>query len=302
MNWPTRTMALSVIVCVFLLVAGGSATAYPPTCEPGDGWTHPETSVIYECDSRGRWVEANPQYAEPNKGEFCPTGWKGRKWYKADGSVVECDGFRWVEVQGPPTGNPRVSPAYQIAPLSTCLGSWTVSVNRSRTASLTLLMTYGDGVTETRVISPGTGSATSAFSHLFAAGYALGESYVQTAKVLETSQTSESLTYHGWDGAPVYAGQTSYSDGATTKSGASGTMVTAFATGATVGREYKLVVNSIGDASPLREVSPYPRLPSSSGVLSNEYGRVTLPPGSYKVYFFDFRTNIGTRPVTFTVV
>lgn len=92
-------------------------------------------------------------------------------------------------------GVPSPSPATQSTG-GGCGGSWSVAVTRSSHRLLTLLVDYGDGTSESRIVSQGSGSEVLSFSHLFA-GEPDGQSYVQRFTVRETGKFAATTTYHG---------------------------------------------------------------------------------------------------------
>lgn len=83
-----------------------------------------------------------------------------------------------------------------------CSASWQVAVPRSSTQALTLIVDYGDGNTETRSVSQGSGTETLSFAHLFA-GYPSGEAYLQVFSIVQTGDSVGTETLH-WEGSGGY--------------------------------------------------------------------------------------------------
>jgi hypothetical protein len=104
-------------------------------------------------------------------------------------------------------------------------------------------------------------------------------------------------------------GFTWYSDGSSSKSGPSGTVITVFATGARAGRTYQLVA---GNGDPGHEdmacmfnyvlINPNNRVSSSTGFIGNTTGAVNRPQGTWQICFREPSGASGTAPATFTVI
>jgi len=106
-------------------------------------------------------------------------------------------------------------------------------------------------------------------------------------------------------------GYTWYSDGTFAKSGQSGSMITAFATGANPGKTFNLVAGNDGNdpehadhacMSNFDNVNPTLRTSSSTGFLGNTSGTINRPPGEWQICFRQIGGATGTAPVTFTIV
>ena len=124
------------------------------------------------------------------------------------------------------------------------------------------------------------------------------------AVLLPASPASSSLAIVGF---------TWFSDGSFTGSGPSGTVITAYATGARPDKPFKLQTSAIRGAFPcsdvlVDDVNPNVRISNSSGVIGYTSGRINLPVGSYEVCFYELpRLSSGhsptaTAPAFFSVV
>lgn len=111
--------------------------------------------------------------------------------------------------------------------------------------------------------------------------------------------------------APV--GSTWYTDGTQSKTGAPGTQIRVYATGAFTGFSYTLVLgNDGGDPghashacmNTVQILNPNTRFANSSGFISTTAGTVThTVPGTYQVCFKDQVANqTGTPGATFTIL
>lgn len=113
----------------------------------------------------------------------------------------------------------------------------------------------------------------------------------------------------------VVSGSTWYSDGTTSKSGPVGTTISAFATGATPGISYVLVLgNDGGDPghashacmAAVDVLNPTTTGANSRGFIGVTSGAVhaTTPKGAYQLCFKDSSPNnsVGTGGATFTVI
>lgn len=154
--------------------------------------TDNQGSVLYQKTSPVRGVAAGPSFsapAPPQGGTVTATAET-----TVNGKVV---GSSTQQVNASGSGGPSASPGYQIAPSSTCRLDLRVVAPRSASFGLTLRMDYGDGKSESRAISPGSGTVSFYFSHVLQ-GPADGQRYVQRATVLETGRYAQTVTYHGW--------------------------------------------------------------------------------------------------------
>jgi len=105
-------------------------------------------------------------------------------------------------------------------------------------------------------------------------------------------------------------GFTWYSDGSFNKSAVSGTVITAYATGAKANAQYRLMFAPplyTGEACPdtgKQNVNPNVRTSSSSGLIGNTSGAITAAPGSYYVCFYELGavSASATAPVYLTIV
>jgi hypothetical protein len=124
------------------------------------------------------------------------------------------------------------------------------------------------------------------------------------ALLLPAAPASSSLSLVGF---------TWYSDGTYTRSAPSGTVITAYATGARPNKPFKLQTSAIRGAFPcsdvlLYDVNPNVRMSNSSGVIGYTSGPINLPVGSYEVCFYELpRLESGhaptaTAPAYFSVV
>ena len=102
-------------------------------------------------------------------------------------------------------------------------------------------------------------------------------------------------------------GFTWYNDGSFAKAGPSGTVITAYATGAQANTLFQLVVGTSQEGNPdhvcifnRTNVNPNIRLSSSSGFIGNTSGPVVMPIGAWQVCFMSLTT--VTAPVAFTMV
>lgn len=110
----------------------------------------------------------------------------------------------------------------------------------------------------------------------------------------------------------VISGITWYDDGSASKSGPSGTMITAFATGARANQPFQLVAGT--NTSPGHEdhacmdlpapINPNVRTANSRGFIGNTSGPVNRPQGEWQICFRqlpDPPAATATSPVFFTV-
>lgn len=95
-------------------------------------------------------------------------------------------------------------------------------------------------------------------------------------------------------------GSTWYSDGSTSKSGPSGTSVSAYATGAIPNTSYKLVTGTNGCKTDLIAVNNNIRYANSSGLISTTAGLVNRGVGTYDLCFAD--TSSATPATTTSVL
>jgi len=111
----------------------------------------------------------------------------------------------------------------------------------------------------------------------------------------------------------VIQGNTWYSDGSFSKSGPSGTVITAFATKARANSSFKLVAGT--NTSPGHEdhacmdqpgpINANTRFSNSTGFTPNTSGPVVKPAGDWQICFGELPlggTGSATNPVFFTVV
>ncbi len=106
-------------------------------------------------------------------------------------------------------------------------------------------------------------------------------------------------------------GLTWYSDGTFSKSGPSGSAITAFATGARPNSTFNLVSgNDGGDPAHAdhacmfnsENINPTVRTSSSTGFLGNTSGTINRPAGEWQICFRELNGRTGTAQVTFTIV
>lgn len=140
-------------------VAGAAGCDNPPG-QPGDVRINPDTGAIMVCQD----------YSDPRS----PTR-----------------DYRWGPLRPGPV--PAVSPSWQTT--RACAASWTVTVARNPSLPENLRVNYGDGTSETRSISPGSGSVRLLFSHTFA-GYTDGRTFVQQFTVLQNGRYVRTTTVH----------------------------------------------------------------------------------------------------------
>ena len=108
----------------------------------------------------------------------------------------------------------------------------------------------------------------------------------------------------------IVVGFTWYSDGTFVRTAPSGTSITAFASGARPGRQYRLMyapTRPSGEPCPdlgKVNVNPNVRQASAAGVIGNTSGPVVGPPGDYHVCFYELGaiSVTATAPVLFTIV
>ena len=107
--------------------------------------------------------------------------------------------------------------------------------------------------------------------------------------------------------AAIITGFTWYSDGSSSKSGPSGTIITAYGTGLFTNRAYKLVTAPV-QADPDRVclvdvvyVNNAVRLSNSSGLVANTSGRVNRAPGNYHVCLLSQTGSLIGAPLLFQV-
>jgi hypothetical protein len=105
-------------------------------------------------------------------------------------------------------------------------------------------------------------------------------------------------------------GFTWYSDGTFSKSGPTGSRISAYATGAVPGQEFRLVIaNTVtpghgGHAcmDNATEINPNSRFASPSGFIGLTSGTVNKGPGEWQICFWAPDLGSATTPVTFVVV
>lgn len=134
-----------------------------------------------------------------------------------------------------------------------------------------------------------------------------------TRKVVLAAATGVSLALAA--GSLVWActvpiGFTWYADGSVSKTGAAGTVITAYATGARPNRQFLLVTGNTqgtpgheGHACMfnIREINPTPRTSSSTGFIASTTGAIAASPGVWQVCFREPVGVSATIPVSFTV-
>ena len=101
-----------------------------------------------------------------------------------------------------------------------------------------------------------------------------------------------------------------YSDGTFVKSGASGTVITVFATNANPGQQFKLVAGT--NITPGHEdhacmdipsdINPNVRISSFRGFIGNTTGRIVRAPGDWQICFRQLSGATATSPVFFSVI
>lgn len=103
-------------------------------------------------------------------------------------------------------------------------------------------------------------------------------------------------------------GVTSYPDGSSSKTGPTGTTITAFATGARPNTPYRLGFAPVlpsGEPCPaagIQLVNPNTRFSNATGLITNTSGVVTGAPGTYHVCFYEVGgLSSATAPVLFTI-
>ena len=106
-------------------------------------------------------------------------------------------------------------------------------------------------------------------------------------------------------------GFTWYSDGTSSKSGAAGTSITAYATGARTNRVFNLVAgNAVGQPGHedhacmfnFSNLNPANRISSATGFIGYTTGTVNKPAGDWQICFREPDGSTGTAPVLFTVL
>ena len=105
-------------------------------------------------------------------------------------------------------------------------------------------------------------------------------------------------------------GNTWYSDGSFTKSGPSGTIITAFATGASANKNFQLVAGN--NVTPGHEdhacmdnpglINNTTRVSNLRGFIPNTSGPVVRPAGDWQICFRETNAATATNPVFFSVI
>lgn len=113
-----------------------------------------------------------------------------------------------------------------------------------------------------------------------------------------------------WACTPI-TGNTWYSDGTFVKSGPSGTVITAYATGARKSQGFKLVAGtstsagheSHGCMDQPADINPNLRTSTAtSGFIGLTSGAVVRPPGEWQICFREPDLGSATNPVFFTII
>ena len=108
-------------------------------------------------------------------------------------------------------------------------------------------------------------------------------------------------------------GFTWYSDGTYTKSGPTGTLITAYAVGARPNKPFRLQTSAIrgGFACSdvlVQDVNPNVRMSTNGGIIGYTSGPITLPVGNYELCFYETprlpsgHSPSATAPAYFAVV
>lgn len=106
----------------------------------------------------------------------------------------------------------------------------------------------------------------------------------------------------------LLVGVTSYADGSSSKTGTTGTVITAFATEARPSTQYLLAfAPALPGGEPCPEadkkpMNPNVRVSTAAGLIGNTSGTVTGAPGTYHVCFYEVGgMSTATAPVLFTI-
>lgn len=188
-----------VLLAAAAIVVALAATAWAcvpdrPQCREGvssdDGnwWTDPATDTLRICEN-GVWEYYAPGSEEPPCNDSLLTYQK--VWTDGvRGIESRCeltpDGYRWVRTID-------LTPYSQTT--ADCNANWSVEVLRDPTRSITVRMDFGDGSSDTRTVTQGTGLITVYFYHFFPLE-TVGQTLTQTATIVERGAGDQSTTYH----------------------------------------------------------------------------------------------------------
>ncbi len=114
-----------------------------------------------------------------------------------------------------------------------------------------------------------------------------------------------------WACTPIQ-GNTWFSDGSFSKTGPTGTTITAFATSARINTQYRLVAgnNTLsghtthGCMDMSEPINPNVRTSNGSGFIPNTSGPINRPAGEWQICFRQFNPEgaSSTNPVFFTII